>query len=154
MEGRLGTSLDLHPILRFSFYFLTFYDPKTWNLALIGWAEAIVLCSFLFYDMYLLFFCTVYIFYISVLAPARICSLFRDDRCSQAKMSTIWNKLYLQMLLDNTCLLVSSTRDFRILSCILTTVYMPKAFLKEPLINFGGIFPCYSGYILIQRKCV
>ena len=37
-------------------------------------------------------------------------------------MSVFRNKLYLQMLLDNTCLLVRSARDLRILSCMLKTV--------------------------------
>ena len=37
-------------------------------------------------------------------------------------MSVFRNKLYLQLLLDNTCLLVRSARDLRILSCMLKTV--------------------------------
>ena len=37
-------------------------------------------------------------------------------------MSVFRNKLYLQMLLDDTCLLVPSARDLRILSCMLKTV--------------------------------
>ena len=37
-------------------------------------------------------------------------------------MSVFRNKLYLQLLLDNTCLLVRSARDLRVLSCMLKTV--------------------------------
>ena len=37
-------------------------------------------------------------------------------------MSVFRNKLYLQMLLDDKCLLVPSARDLRILSCMLKTV--------------------------------
>ena len=37
-------------------------------------------------------------------------------------MSVFRNKLYLQMLLDDICLLVPSARDLRILSCMLKTV--------------------------------
>ena len=37
-------------------------------------------------------------------------------------MSVFRNKLYLQLLLDNTCLLVRSARDLCVLSCMLKTV--------------------------------
>ena len=63
-------------------------------------------------------------------------------------MSAFPSNLYLQMLLDDTCLLVLSARYFRIPSCILKTVsvkilhivflfifYIPKVFLKETLMS-------------------
>ena len=66
------------------------------------------------------FFCIAYIFYTSVLAPARFYLLSLGKRGSN-KESAFRSKLNLQMLLDGTFLLVPSARDFYILLCMLKT---------------------------------
>ena len=66
------------------------------------------------------FFCIAYIFYTSVLAPARFYLLSLVKRGSN-KESAFRSKLNLQMLLDGTFLLVPSARDFYILLCMLKT---------------------------------
>ena len=66
------------------------------------------------------FFCKAYIFYTSVLAPARFYLLSLGKRGSN-KESAFRSKLNLQMLLDGTFLLVPSARDFYILLCMLKT---------------------------------
>ena len=67
-------------------------------------------------------------------------------------MPAFRNKLYLQMLFDDTCLLFLGAWDFCILSCMLETVYkiftycflfflyIPKVFLKKTLMFFAGYF--------------
>ena len=55
-------------------------------------------------------------------------------------MSAFRNKLYLQMLLDDTCLLVPRARDFHILSCMYKT-----ASIKFLHIVFCLYFLYYNG---------
>ena len=117
--------------------------------------------------IYICLFCVVYIFYISVLQPARFYLLSPGRSRLPNKVSAYRNKLYLQMLLGNTCLLVPSARDICTLSCMLKTAsinflhiffvhifYIPMVFLKWTLMLFCEMFPCRWGCVLIQKKCV
>ena len=69
----------LHPNLRFSKCFLISWEPKSWNLDLIGRAEAIMLMQTIV--MYI----WIYVFYISFLVPTRVYFISLSDRGSQGK---------------------------------------------------------------------
>ena len=117
--------------------------------------------------IYICLFCVVYIFYISVLQPARFYLLSPGRSRLPNKVSAYRNKLYLQMLLGNTGLLVPSARDICTLSCMLKTasikflhIFFCSYFLYSdgiPQVNFNAfceMFPCRWGCVLIQKKCV
>ena len=92
------------PKLKIFQYFLISLDPKSWNLALIGRAKAIVLMQTIVIYLW------VYIFYISYLVTARVYLLSLNDRGPQVKcrLSAI-SYIY-------KCLLVPSVWHFRIFS--------------------------------------
>ena len=119
LKVRLGTRLCPHSILRFpeiSLFFKT-PNPGIWPPSGKQKLSCFVL-FFQFYNNIYLFLC-IYIFCISVLAPAKICLLFLGDRFS-SKVSDFRD--ILQMLLDNIYLLVLSARDFPFLSFTLESV--------------------------------
>ena len=98
--------------------------------------------------IYICLFCVVYIFYISVLQPARFYLLSPARSRLPNKVSAYRNKLYLQMLLGNTGLLVPSARDICTLSCMLKTasikflhIFFCSYFLYSdgiPQVNFNA----------------
>ena len=122
---------------------------KSWNLEFGPFSASrshrVLLFSFYFMIYIFYFSRRVYIFFISVLAHGGVYLLSLGDRGStRSKVSTfrnmlyhshkkrkdgmsfrfLWLWLYLQMLLDDTRLLVPSSRDLRILSCMFKTVYI------------------------------
>ena len=91
-------------------------------MALIGRAEAIVLSPFhsnLWYT-FAFFLYSIHFPYLSSCTRWVLFTLPGRWRVP-SKVSAFCNKLYLQMLLEGTCLLVPSTRDFHNLSCMLKT---------------------------------
>ena len=106
---------------------------------------------FLVYDMDLFFFCIVYIFYISVLAPARSYLLSLGDRGSQAKcrlfaISYIY-KCYLTTPACQSSALGISVHFhvcwklfIKFLHIVFCFLYIPKVFLKKTLMFFAGYF--------------
>ena len=137
-------------LLRFFWYFLVSKDPKSWNLALIGQPDTIMLCPFLscLWCTFAFFLHNIHFLHLNS-CTAGVYLLSLGNKSSQAKwrLFTVYS-LYFGKLLDDTCLLVANAQDFCILSCMLKTV-----FIKFLQIVFCLYFFMFLRHSLLKLWC-
>ena len=120
------------PIFVFFPWFPSFRSLFIKNVALVGQTEAIVLCPFLsnlwytyaffLYSIYFISFFLYSIHFLNSFTRKSLILTFLGQYRLSKNSRFFRNKLYLQMLLDDTCLLAPSARDFCILSGMLKTI--------------------------------